>query len=493
MFFEGLTPECFTYVDAVLYASNTTVVDIIIPNQNIQATINSTKIFKFFVPEFVDHAMLVVNSIQLVEGENITFAIDAKRLPSINNSLVDFILNYTQDFHPHYTKFWTFEENWHYLQIIASNVNVNFRLQFFTATDAVSFLQTLTLKNFTKLYRTALQKVHRTDTLSEMIPYKQYNLVKISSSESFLFSYDLQSEIDASVPIAINLTTSDFTVLKFVVQKGSDVGGSLQFSLAYNPRTKTQYENQTIIGCIRRNAKEVPIWPNKCFFDGTTTKAPVILNKTAENSTIYIPYAEPGIWFATFRYFNGSCEKCNCSDGCNEKYVACVEICEENCVSRRECEYCPLNCKEVVLLRKECKGCDCSGDCKNGETESNSSVIFDISSYPCIAGRCGKNGRCVYMVSGGFVYSTCVCSNNYRGIQFFFCNLTNTNSYCFRMGLHRWLPSKFLCSNTSRAPTFSFKQHRFHPSNIFRIQTKILHRNNSIRLSMFLLNILSRL
>lgn len=362
--------------------------------------------------------MFIVNSVQLMEGENVTVAIDAKRLPSTSNSLVEFVLNYTQDFHPYYTKFWTFEENWHYLKIVAPNVIVNFRLQFFTATDAVSFLQTLTLKNFTKYYRTALQKIHRTDTLTEMIPYKQYNLVRISSSESFLFSYILQNEIDASIPIAINLTTNDFAVLKFVVQEGSDIGGALQFSLAYKPKAKSH--RKIIIGCIRRNARELPLWPNKCFFNGTTTMAPVVLNKTAENSTIYIPYAEPGVWFATFRFFNGICEQCNCSNSCNEKYVTCVEICEENCVSRRECEYCPLNCKEVVLLRKDCKGCDCSGNCKTDAIQSNSSVIFDISSYPCIAGRCGKNGKCVYMVSGGFVYSTCVCSNNYRGNQSFF-------------------------------------------------------------------------
>lgn len=395
--------------------------DIIIPNQNIQVTINTTKLFKFYVPEFVDHAMFVLNAAQITEGENLTVLIDAKRLPTRNNNLLNFVLNYTADFHPYYKKFWTLEENWHYLKINARDVNVNFRLQFFTVTDAVSFLQTVMLKNFTRLYRTALQKIHRTDTLSEMIPYKQYNLVKTSSSESFLFSYDLLSEIDASVPVTINLTTSDFTVLKFVVQKGSDVGGSLQFSLAYNSKTKTNHEHQTIVGCIRRNAREVPMWPDKCLFDGTTTKAPVILNATAENSTIYIPYAEPGIWFASFRLFNGTCEICNCTEGCNRKYVSCVEICEENCVSRRECEYCPLNCKEEVLLKKECKQCDCSGDCKNAEKEGNSSVFFDISSYPCLAGKCGKNGRCVYMVSGGFVYSTCVCSNNYRGTFFLIC------------------------------------------------------------------------
>lgn len=382
-------------------------------------TINTTKIFKFYIPEFVDHAMIVINSLDLKPDENLTVRVDAKRLPSEKNYLLQFNLNYTEEFQPYYNKFWTLEENWHYLEIIATDVNINFRLQFYTVTDAISFLQTHTIKNFTKLYRTALQKVYRTDTITEMISYKQYNLVKISSSESFLYTYDLQTEIDSTVATAINLTTTDFTVLKFTIQKGSDVGGSLQFSLAFNTKIIPNYENQIIVGCIRRNAREIPLYPNKCFYNGTTTEAIVLLNKTAENSTIYIPYAEPGIWFASFRLFDGTCEECNCSETCNRKYLSCVDNCETNCVSRRECELCPINCKEDVLLKEECKQCNCNGECANAEKESNSSVLFDISSYPCLAGRCGKNGRCVYMVSGGFVYSTCVCSNNYRGKKCF--------------------------------------------------------------------------
>lgn len=417
-FFAGLTAECLTYVDAVLYAANTTAVDIIVPNENFEMIINTTKFFKFYVPEFVDHAFIVVNSAHLQTGGNVTLRIDAKRLPSVNNTLTEFVLNYTEaeDVKPYSKKFWTSEDNWHYLEITSTFVSINFHLKFITTVDdAIPYIQTLTLKNYTKLYRSSLSKLHRTDTLSEMIPYKQYNLVKVASSESFLYSYDLRVAIDSPNP-PINLTTSDFTVLKFIVQKGTDSGGSLQFSLAFSPKVKTYNEHQVIVGCVRRDVREIPQYPNKCYYNGRTTDAPVFLNKTTENSTIYIPYPEPGIWYASFRLFDGVCETCNCSVMCNDDYVACTDYCDANCLDSSECDQCPLLCKERVLHKSSCKQCDCIGGCVNPEVEeSNSSLQFDVSSYPCLAGKCGKNGRCVYMVSGGYVYTICVCSNNYRG------------------------------------------------------------------------------
>lgn len=45
----------------------------------------------------------------------------------------------------------------------------------------------------------------------------------------------------------------------------------------------------------------------------------------------------------------------------------------------------------------------------------NTSVVFTLSSNPCVTGRCGRNGRCYHYMSGGFVFSTCLCLKFYRG------------------------------------------------------------------------------
>lgn len=49
------------------------------------------------------------------------------------------------------------------------------------------------------------------------------------------------------------------------------------------------------------------------------------------------------------------------------------------------------------------------------DSSCNASAVFTISSSPCVAGRCGRYGRCYHYMSGGFVFSTCLCVKGYRG------------------------------------------------------------------------------
>lgn len=45
----------------------------------------------------------------------------------------------------------------------------------------------------------------------------------------------------------------------------------------------------------------------------------------------------------------------------------------------------------------------------------NAKLVFTIASNPCVAGRCGQYGKCYHYMSGGVVYSTCLCNKGYRG------------------------------------------------------------------------------
>ncbi|KAF4531342.1 hypothetical protein B566_EDAN017444 [Ephemera danica] len=49
--------------------------------------------------------------------------------------------------------------------------------------------------------------------------------------------------------------------------------------------------------------------------------------------------------------------------------------------------------------------------CRN----STSVVFFTITSSSCLLGGCGAFGRCYQYISGGFLFSTCVCNAGYRG------------------------------------------------------------------------------
>ena len=50
-----------------------------------------------------------------------------------------------------------------------------------------------------------------------------------------------------------------------------------------------------------------------------------------------------------------------------------------------------------------------------GEEKCNAKLVFTIASNPCVAGRCGQYGKCYHYMSGGVVYSTCLCNKGYRG------------------------------------------------------------------------------
>lgn len=322
-------------------------------------------------------------------------------------------------------------ESWHYLEFRLRNKtladtssNFTFRLRYFSNMLPQELPEFQYLENKT-LYNNSYSKTFHNNRITDLVPYKQYDLVREASSETFIFSYELEEELNSNVAIPINMTNQHFSVFKFRVREGTDIGGTLQFILAFKPRLKKigaaisvedEPENHTVIACIRKSIIQIPTWPDNCVSNNVEIKAPLLLNKTVENSTILIPYPEAGTWYATLKLFCGKCEPCNCPQHCQNQYEECTKHCEQNCVISGNCEQCPKNCSKTVIGTKNCEGCNCDGPClKSSGSICNSSILFDIGSHPCIFGQCSKNGRCVFMVSDGVVFSTCVCVNKYRG------------------------------------------------------------------------------
>lgn len=103
----------------------------------------------------------------------------------------------------------------------------------------------------------------------------------------------------------------------------------------------------------------------------------------------------------------------------------------EICISSREC-LAHMNETETLRVKECMMDFKCTPDYEQmtrrfeihykSATEQhfamdncNASVIFSVSSSPCVSGRCGRFGRCYHYMSGGFVFSTCVCMKGYRG------------------------------------------------------------------------------
>lgn len=227
--------------------------------------------------------------------------------------------------------------------------------------------------------------------------------------------------------------------------------------------------NQTVIVCMRLNEPGVPTWPDKCVYGRHIFPANSVINNTdGETGTglIHVPFPETGTWYVTAGLFchgdsgesvdrtarttiidsvktfishNAETLKsfeapCSCAVDLNLNfYREC--LLKEKCLGQMN-ETETLKIKECLMDVKCTAGEHAKlsrafdihhkrateqsvnaksflGGCADGNC--NTSIVFTLSSNPCVTGRCGRNGRCYHYMSGGFVFSTCLCLKFYRG------------------------------------------------------------------------------
>lgn len=228
--------------------------------------------------------------------------------------------------------------------------------------------------------------------------------------------------------------------------------------------------NQTVIVCMRLNEPGIPTWPDKCVYGRQIFPASSVINNTdADSGTglIHVPFPESGIWYVTLGLFchgsgaamettgaaratvNNSIKNfikhnvdllktfqapCSCAAEMNlTQYRDCLanDKClnamnEKDAIKIKEClmdskctsnEHLELS-KAFDIHHKQATEQSVAAGSNYGSSydgSCNTSVVFTISSSPCVAGRCGRNGRCYHYMSGGFVFSTCLCLKFYRG------------------------------------------------------------------------------
>lgn len=229
---------------------------------------------------------------------------------------------------------------------------------------------------------------------------------------------------------------------------GSGIEGDKQKSQAKSlPRS-----NQTIIVCMHHGEPGEPTWPDKCRYGRRLLPASSIVNNTDLNTStgiIHVPFPESGQWYVTMGLYCHGAEtasRVTIIDSVKDfvkKYVHMLDFMRQpcacaakfthyrDCINDRKC----LNAMNETETLK-IKECLMDSKCTTNHLEMtkqfevhhkfateqhfaldncSSSVVFTVSSSPCVAGRCGRFGRCFHYMSGGFVFSTCVCMKGYRG------------------------------------------------------------------------------
>ncbi|XP_030245650.1 uncharacterized protein LOC108649959 [Drosophila navojoa] len=207
-------------------------------------------------------------------------------------------------------------------------------------------------------------------------------------------------------------------------------------------------QSMQIIVCMHLGVPGVPTWPDKCRYGQRLLPASSIVNNTEIMGLIHVPFPESGLWFVTMGLFCHGAETARVTiiDSVKEfvrQYrhllqemrspCACAANATiyENCIGSKDC-LAAMNETETLKVKECMMDSKCTENYlqitrlfdvhHRSATEQrfalencNTSVVFSISSSPCVAGRCGRFGRCYHYMSGGFVFSTCVCMKGYRG------------------------------------------------------------------------------
>ncbi|XP_017873944.1 PREDICTED: uncharacterized protein LOC108621256 [Drosophila arizonae] len=318
-----------------------------------------------------------------------------------------------------------------------------------------------------------------------------YPLLRQSYHEFFMFDFDLQPDINGTVPALLNLTALSPAAFAFELGEVHDIGGTLTFAVSMKPEVRiiselklasptmtppserggilaeklvgnlddvevlmgqeqqpSNNQSMQIIVCMHLGVPGVPTWPDKCRYGQRLLPASSIVNNTEIMGLTHVPFPESGLWFVTMGLFCHGAETARVTiidsvkefvrqhrDLLQEMRSPCAcagnATIYENCIGSKDC-LASMNETETLKVKE----CMMDSKCTDNYSEMtrlfdvhhrsateqrfalencNTSVVFSISSSPCVAGRCGRFGRCYHYMSGGFVFSTCVCMKGYRG------------------------------------------------------------------------------
>ncbi|XP_016980533.1 uncharacterized protein LOC108045658 [Drosophila rhopaloa] len=272
------------------------------------------------------------------------------------------------------------------------------------------------------------------------------------------FAFDLGevSDIGGTLTFAISMKEAHRASLRMSQPTQSpDLGGILAERLIGDPKEEvvtaiptSSNQSMQIVVCMQLGEPGKPEYPDKCRYGQRLKQASIVVNHTENMGLVHIPFPESGRWYVTMGLFchgSGTARvsimesvkefirehldmlaemqsPCGCAASV-PRYAACIRSPE--CLDA-------MNETETLKVKECIMEGNCSGNSKQMTQlfvehhkaameqhvvleDCNTSVVFSVSSSPCVAGRCGRFGRCYHYMSGGFVFSTCVCSKGYRG------------------------------------------------------------------------------
>jgi hypothetical protein len=375
---QGLSPNCVAMMESsmsVVIAKDATVV---IPGTEISGKIDAdtqSDNFKFYVPSGTWMVRLNLSSDHCDTASCLLLSYAPRAIPDpgVSNGNCESSIACEKDFIPAV-------DSWYYVTVYASHNLSDSPIRF---TLKVSFLAHNSTKMWNLINTTTLlphlKPQEITDDLGLLIEEFQsfWTLVPLarqSFSAFFTFNYHSEHAEENKSFFSINVSAHELTMMQFEVNHISDIGGTLTFEMKLEEdsdlkNVTANLYNVSVVACLSYQARALPLYPqNTCInYTGDVSKTKIQVNSSSETNrigSIHVPFPEPGLWFITLKSF-----------------------CFNN-------DSLPTNCTP-------------------DQGKLNVSLI--IESNMCTADNCGRFGDCYNYMSGGFIFSTCVCKHGYIG------------------------------------------------------------------------------
>ena len=220
-----------------MYVSRSQVVDV---GRNVDIKVELTssqqQLYKFYVPEDIDHILITIKNIEFcVQCISLSVQIQVDSLPSADSYITALHIDEdTYDNNSIFHHLWVQENSWYYLNF-SFNATVDeegdvggliFHVKAFSSVilnddydqGGAKTVQVGSNATATEvdMFKTAKFKKHRDNRSVTYLPYNQYNLVRDGKTDSFLYAFEMRQLTDKSLPIAVNLTSEEFSVLRSV-------------------------------------------------------------------------------------------------------------------------------------------------------------------------------------------------------------------------------------------------------------------------------------
>lgn len=362
-------------------------------------TSENSNIYSILIPDNVDKATVVIKIIK--SHRNITqlkVYVRSKAIPTSVTNQHLFEINTINEGDIHESNFYVQPNALHYIVVdpiennnLTTDFQYSIQVNYEVVSDFVSEneygYETLNFHDI-EFYQT--KRINHRDfflfdieVLDKNGSSTDYFNFTSGTNYGFRFNiYDTQ-DIGGMLTILIGLVYSKDTMsiekASDKIQEGPDTvfeQSSIQPQKLISSNNELETQNSIIkigIICVKLDDPGIPEWPGFCRYGNSSIKASSIVSSKNRTQDINIPFPEAGEWFLTARLF---------------------------CIIEKKG-------KSIDELMKETP--------PNEVEDCNGTFAIGISSVPCTNDQCGQFGSCYHYMSGGFVYSTCVCKMGYGG------------------------------------------------------------------------------